>query len=774
MLSVCQGLFVTLWLAAEATGGGAVRGRVADETGAPIPGIPVVLTLQSGITTTAGTDVSGEFVFPLVPDGRHQLAAQLVDFAGGHREVVVRGADVRADVVLRPSLAAYVVVTAQRTFRNLAEIPNPEESLVGLATSASLGAVTARQLRARPALRAAEVLEAVPGMTVTQHSGEGKASQYYLRGFNLDHGTDFATTVAGVPVNMPTHAHGHGYSDLSFLIPELVSGVQYRKGPYFADQGDFSAAGAANISYVSRLDRPLLDTSAGGFGWRRALFAASRRAGAGDLLFAGEATLLDGPWERPDDYERLNGVLRFSRGDARQAASVTLAAYRGRWFATDQVPQRALASGLVGRFGTLDPTDGGESHRYSLSADVQRGSGTASTQGGAYVLAYALDLFSNFTYFLDDPENGDQFEQRDRRVVSGGRVLHRRLGSWKGRHVDHALGAEVRHDAIGDIGLYRTKARVRRSVVREDAVSQTSAGVFLQSEVAWTPHLKTIAGLRTDVFDFDVDAHVSGSGNSGRRTAATVSPKLSVIAGPWAATEIYVNAGRGFHSNDARGTTIAVGPATGKRFDPATPLVAAAGAEVGLRSVRLPRTQVTFALWTLGLASELVFVGDAGTTTAGRPSRRSGVELSAYTALAPHVHADVDLALSRARFTDEDASGRRIPGAAGVLASAGLSLEAWRRLDAGLRWRYLGPRPLVEDGSVRSAPTGLLDARLGYALTSQLRLGVEGFNLRSADASDADYFYVSRLPGEPLEGVADRHTHPMPRRSIRAALTVQW
>jgi hypothetical protein len=773
VLSVWQGLFLTFWLAAEAAGGGGeVRGRVADETGAPIPGVPVVLTLQSGAMTTADTDMNGEFVFPLVPDGPHQLVAQLVNFSGGRREVVVLDADVRADLVLRPSLSAHVVVTAPRTFRNVAEIPNPEESLVGLATSASLGAVTARQLRARPALRAAEVLEAVPGMTVTQHSGEGKASQYYLRGFNLDHGTDFATSVAGVPVNMPTHAHGHGYSDLSFLIPELVSGVQYRKGPYFADQGDFSAAGAANISYVSRLDRPLLETSAGGFGWRRVLLAASRRLAEGDLLFAGEATVLNGPWERPDDYERLNGVLRFSRGNARQAASVTLVAYRGRWFATDQVPERALASGLVGRFGTLDPSDGGESHRYSLSADVQRGSATASTQGSAYVLAYGLDLFSNFTYFLDDPENGDQFEQRDRRVVAGGRVLHRRLGSWIGRQVEHAFGAELRHDAIGDVGLYRTKARARRSVVREDAVAQTSAGVFLQSEIAWAPHLKTIAGLRTDVFDFDVDADTSG--NSGRRTAAIVSPKLSVIAGPWAATEIYVNAGRGFHSNDARGTTITVDPATGERVDPVTPLASAAGAEIGLRSVLIPRTQVTFALWTLGVASELVFVGDAGTTTAGRPSRRSGVELSAYTALVPHIHADVDLALSRARFTDEDASGHRIPGAAGLVASAGLSLESWRRLDAGLRWRYLGARPLVEDGSVRSAPTGLLNARLGYAVTRQLRLGVEGFNLLSAGVSDVDYFYVSRLPGEPLEGVADRHTHPMPRRSFRAALTVHW
>ena len=474
MSGIWQIFLATLWLAAEVPTAGELHGRVTDATGGTLPGVAIELTLDKGSTGTVFTDSSGEYVFFSLPPGNHHLRASLMDFADVRRAVAVSSGVTRVDLVLRPALAAYVVVTAPRTFRNLAELEKPEENLLGLADAASTGAVTARQIESRPSMRGAEVLEAVPGMMVTQHSGEGKATQYYLRGFNLDHGTDFATTVAGTPVNMPTHAHGHGYSDLSFVIPELVGGVQYRKGPYFADQGDFSAAGAASLTYVSRLDRPILQTSAGELGWRRALFADSIPVRDGHLLFAGELTHQDGPWQRPDDYERLNGVLRYATGDARRGMALTLAGYRGRWHSTDQVPQRALTSGFVKRYETLDATDGGGSDRYSLGVETRHGSATSSTLGTAFVLRYDLGLFSNFTYYLDDPEHGDQFEQRDARVVAGGRLVHQRLGSWFGREVESAFGTELRHDRIGTLGLYRTTARVRRELVREDSVDQTS------------------------------------------------------------------------------------------------------------------------------------------------------------------------------------------------------------------------------------------------------------------------------------------------------------
>jgi outer membrane receptor protein involved in Fe transport len=279
-----------------------------------------------------------------------------------------------------------------------------------------------------------------------------------------------------------------------------------------------------------------------------------------------------------------------------------------------------------------------------------------------------------------------------------------------------------------------------------------------------------VVGLRADLFRFDVTSHEPS--NSGTETAGILSPKASLVSGPWASTEFYLNAGRGFHSNDARGTTIRLDPVTKQPTNRVTPLVGAMGAEVGIRTVAIPRTQLTFGLWTLALDSELLFVGDAGTTGVGRSSRRNGLELSAYTALIPHLHVDADLALSRARFTADEAAGVHVPGAAGVVGSAALSLVDWRRIGAGVRWRYLGAQPLTEDGLVHSEPTSTVNAQVSYALTRQVRLRLDVFNALNSRASDIDYLYVSRLAGEPAEGIADIHTHPLPPRTVRAAVTV--
>ncbi len=333
-------------------------------------------------------------------------------------------------------------------------------------------------------------------MIISQHSGEGKANQYYLRGFNLDHGTDFTTTVAGVPVNMPTHAHGHGYSDLNFLIPELVSGVQFRKGPYFADEGDFATAGAAHIRYVNALDRPIVRVSGGEDGWGRILAAASPQAGAGRLLVATELNHNDGPWMRGDDYRRLNGVVRYSVGDTLNAWSLTAMGYGGSWQSTDQAPQRAIDAGALARFDSVDDTTGGETSRVSLSGDWQRTTSNGATRGSAYVMRYQLDLFSNFTYLLDDPVNGDQFQQSDRRIVSGGRLSHRRVSRLGGRPSELLVGADLRHDAIGRLALLHTARREPLAVTRADQVSQTSVSGYVQHEVQWTPWMRSSAGLR--------------------------------------------------------------------------------------------------------------------------------------------------------------------------------------------------------------------------------------------------------------------------------------
>ncbi len=753
---------------ARAQDAGRVAGRVLDQTGRVLPGVTIDLVVGAR-ELSAATDGAGEYRFEAVPSGRAELTYRLLNFNLLRRNVVVvHGASITADAVLTLSLNADVIVTGTATFRNVADIENPAENLVGIASAASQGAITAAQLDARPVMRAGEVLETVPGMIVSQHSGEGKANQYYLRGFNLDHGTDFATTVAGVPVNTPTGAHGHGWMDLNFLIPELVTGVQFKKGPYYADEGDFSVAGAANINYANQLERSLLVLSGGNDGWGRVLAAASPRLGGGRLLAALELNHNDGPWVRPDDYRKLNGVLRYSRGDNRNGFSLTGMGYWADWDSTDQVPARAIASGLISRFGLVDPTDKGKANRQTVAAELQRSIGSSSVRATGYVLRNRLNLFSNFTYFLDDPVNGDQFEQAERRTASGGRVTYRRLGHFFERHTESAVGVQVRRDWLDPVGLYHTVARQRLSTTREDEVGQTMIGTYAQTEIEWTRSIRTTVGVRADVYQFAVTS--DNPANSGDGSKGLVSPKLAAVFGPWAGTEFYANAGMGFHSNDARGAAIALEPLTGEPADRVTPLVRGKGAEIGVRTVRIRGFQSTASLWYLGLDSELLFVGDAGTTEAGRPSRRFGIEWTNYARLNPWLILDADVSFSRARFTDNEPVGNTIPGALDRVVSGGITVEPRQPLFGSVRFRHFGPRPLIEDASVESNGTTLWNGELGYRFSSKARLVLEIFNLFDAAVADIDYFYASRLPGEPAEGVEDVHTHPALPRSARLGL----
>jgi hypothetical protein len=757
---------------AFAQAAGSISGRTVDQTGAGLPGVVIDLVAAGG-ELTAVSDGVGAYRFEEVPAGAAEVTYRLINFAVLRRTVTIDpGQPVTMDVALTLSLSADVIVTGTSTFRNIAEVENPAENLVGIASAASQGAITSVQLEGRPVMRAGEVLETVPGMIISQHSGEGKANQYYLRGFNLDHGTDFAATVAGVPVNTPSGAHAHGYSDVNFLIPELVSGVQFKKGPYFADEGDFSAAGAANINYVNQLEQPMASVSGGNDGWARVFGAASPRVGGGYLLGAVELNHNDGPWVRPDGYRRLNGVLRYSRGDNRNGLSVTGMGYWADWDSTDQVAQRAIDNGLIPRFGFFDPTDAGNTNRQSVAAEFQRSQGPSSIRGTAFFLRNSLNLFSNFTYFLDDPVNGDQFEQAERRTAAGGRLAYRRLGHFFDRHTESAAGVQLRQDWLDPVGLYHTAGQRRLATTREDQVNQTMAGVYAQSEIEWTRSVRTTLGLRTDAYRFDVTS--DNPLNSGGGSDALVSPKFSAAFGPWAATEFYLNAGIGFHSNDARGAVIRVDPRTGERTDRVTPLVRARGAEVGLRTVRIRRLQSTVAFWYLGLDSELLFVGDAGTTEPGRRSRRLGLEWTNYARVTPWLTVDADVSFSRARFADDGPAGDYIPGALDRVVSAGVTVSPQRPLFGSLRVRHFGPRPLIEDASVTSTGTTLWNAEAGYRLSSRTRVVLEVFNLFDADVSDIDYFYRSRLPGEAAEGIEDIHTHPSLPRSARVALQLSF
>jgi outer membrane receptor protein involved in Fe transport len=649
------------------------------------------------------------------------------------------------------------------------------ENAIGTSDAASAGKITRQLMEDRPILRPGEVLELVPGLIITQHSGSGKANQYFLRGFNLDHGTDFATTLDGVPVNLRTHAHGQGYTDLNFLIPELIDHVDYYKGPYFASKGDFASAGAADIHYAAALPKNLVELTGGNFLYGRALAAGSPGVAGGKLLYALELFHNDGPWDHPDDYRRVNGVLRYSQPVGEGRWAVTAMGYYGIWNATDQIPERAVQSGLVDRFGSIDPTDGGKTYRFSLSGDYHRQIGDGVFHADAYAVRYKLNLFSNFTYFLDDPDNGDQFEQADDRWLlgtSGGYEWSTQPGEVPLRA---QVGWDVRYDRIDPVGLYHTVARGRIGTVRQDFARETSGAVFAEAEAVIAPWLKLIAGARYDHYFFDVTS--DNSANSASADAGRISPKISAVLGPWARTELFANFGLGFHSNDARGVTTTVDPKSGGPVMKVTPLVGTQGEEVGVRTQIVRDVQASLALWRLDLDSELLFTGDAGTTEPSRASRRQGVELSAHWQPIRWLLFDLDFSWSRTRFTTPDPDplvvGNHIPGAIETALSAGATLHDFGGWSASAYVRYFGPRPLKEDDSVRSSASTILNAQVSYGLTKALRLTLDVFNLLDAQVDDIAYYYTSRLRDEP-DPVTGIHFHPAESRSVRVTTALRF
>jgi len=641
-------------------------------------------------------------------------------------------------------------------------------ALAGNPRAASEGSVLHEQLENRPLLRTGEILEVVPGLTVTQHTGDGKANQYFLRGFNLDHGTDFLTRVEGIPVNMPTHGHGQGYMDLNFVIPELIERVDYHKGTYYAELGNFSAAGAAEMTYFDRID-PFGSLTAGEDAYLRAVGAGSMPLAGGDLLLALEYSSTDGPWELPQDLAKVNATASYSRTTDAGRWSVDFMAYDSEWTATDQVPLRAVEDGSIGRFGYLDPTNGGESHRYSLSLQGDRDVGAGQLEYAAWAMDYHLELFSNFTYALD-PDNGDQFEQYDDRRALGGSFAWSQPLTEDGRWSLHT-GLELRHDDIDPVGLYLTTARERHATIREDEVSQTQSGLWAGLETRWAPTFRSEVGLRYDRVDYRVDSDLAA--NSGSGSDDLVSPKLSLVFGPWNDTEFFVAAGQGFHGNDIRGATITVDPVDGVTpVEQVTPLVAADGYEAGVRTSVMPRMQLSLAAWQLEIDSELLFVGDGGTTEASRPSRRRGVELGVYARPTDWMIVDADLAWSQPRFRDDDPAGDRIPGAVERVASVGVTFDHDNGWFGGARLRYLGPSALIEDNSVRAPDSTLVNLEAGRRIGERWRVTLGVFNVLDEESSDIQYFYESQLPGEAAP-VEDIHFHPVEPRTFRLTLAAR-
>ncbi len=676
-----------------------------------------------------------------------------------------------------------------------------ESNLVGVAESASQGTTGQAQLEDRPILRSGEILEAVPGVIITQHAGGGKANQYFLRGFNLDHGTDFAVFLDDMPLNLPSHAHGEGYSDMNTVIPEFVQRVDYEKGPYYADVGNYGSAGSAHLAFYKVLPKDFVTIEGGMYGYERGVAGFSQKLGQGNLLYGGEVYHDDGPWVHPDDYSKYNGLLTYSEGNDANGYSVTARGYHGKWNSSDQIPESAVPE--VGFFGAISPTDGGNSQRYSLQGEWHGTDGGSDTKITAYGFYYDLDLFSDFTYFLTDPNLGDQFEQEDKRVVAGLDARHTIFNEWWGHDVQNTFGLQVRNDWI-DNGLYQTADRVRVDKVdsqnggsilpattEADDFTDTQAGFWLENKVQWMEKFRSVAAIRGDIEYFDVTC-LNNPVNSGTAFSALPSPKLSLIFGPWAKTEYYVQGGFDFHSNDGRGATQTVEPISADNPNPNTPseripgLVQTKGGEVGVRTLIVPHTQSTFSLWYLYSDSELQQDGDTGSTVASKsPSQRYGIELANYYKPTPYLAFDADYANSIARFVNLDTTdvnpatgkgGYYVPEAVGSVVSAGVTVHELDRISSSLRLRYFGPRNLTADGQYKSSETIMLNWEGSYQINKTWRISAEVLNLLDRRDHDIDYAYTYRQTptAVPASGQFGDVFHPVEPIQARVGLTAQF
>lgn len=638
--------------------------------------------------------------------------------------------------------------------------------------------IPGEELNARPFTRPGEALEAVPGLIVTQHSGEGKANQYFLRGYNLDHGTDLAISVDGVPVNMRTHAHGQGYADLNWLIPETIAVVDVRKGPYFADEGDFASAGSVHIGLIDRT-KGLAQVTAGSFGYRRLLGMDSAKVGDGALLVAGEIGTYNGPWDNPDNVRKLNGLVRYSQGTATDGVSVTGMAYTNAWNSTDQVPQRAIRAGLLDRFGSEDTSDGGNANRFALSGRIAQTDEAGSWRANAYVVKSQLDLFNNFTYFLSDPVLGDQFHQHDDRLMAGANVSRTLNSSFAGLPMQTVVGLQSRYDAI-DLALTNTVRRGFLSNIRSDKAGEGNVGLYAENTVRWTDWLRTTVGWRGDYYAADVTSRFNAN-NSGRADAALGSPKFRMVLGPFSQTEFFLGAGYGMHSNDARGATTTEDPSDpATKLTPSPLLVRTKGAEVGVRSRVVPGLDTSLSLFILDQDSEILFSGDAGDTSATRASRRYGFEWTNHYRPRSWIDIDADLAMTHARFRGYDseqaevyaslagypeaqignAPGNYIPNAPAMVASAGVTLGEKTGWFGTLRWRYLASSPLTEDNAFRSSATSIFNGRLGYRIDNGWRLQLDVLNLFNIKANQITYAYGSLLKTDTLYNLCTSGTAP--------------
>ena len=771
-MSILAALVVARPLTAQTEA--SLSGEVTDEaTGEPLVGTTIRLV---GTLLGDSTDMNGQFLLPIVPAGAYQVEISQIGYATFTDTVrVALKEQARLDVALTPSPLhmGEMLIHGERAF-----------------SAASSRAVRQFDLHIRPNRTAHQMLQLMPGLIIAQHAGGGKAEQIFLRGFDADHGTDVAISVDGVPVNMVSHGHGQGYADVHFLIPEVVESLDVKKGPYFAEFGNLATAGAIAYHTRDRLDNNAIHLEGGGFNTAQytMLYQIPLAGPEQSAYFAGKYYRTDGPVKQPQGLERLNVFGKYhARLSDRSTLTLTTGGFSSAWDASGQIPQRAIEQGLIDRWGAIDDLEGGTTGRQDVQVNFHvQGTDASDFDLQAYLVNYQFKLFSNFTFFLDDPERGDTIEQTDSRRVAGINSAYIFHHYW-GPYLAHTtMGGGLRADNAA-VALWKSPDRQRLAPLVEADVVERNLFLWIQEEISLTPRLQLVLGLRGDYFTFNVDDHLEGLPTdlphaSGFDQASILSPKASLVYSPIPALDLFANFGTGFHSNDARNNVIDARAAQIRRamrrdgrsepdvaaelaernIDPGHleegTLPRAVGAETGLRTRLFDQLSLGAALWWMDLESEFVFVGDAGTTEASGKTRRVGLDLEARLQLCSWLWADADLNLSRGEAVDEPDGADKIPLAPNQTSTGGLTWRHPNGLEGSLRYRHIGDRPANEDGSITAEGYTVVDFSGAYQRGAwRLNLGVE--NALDAMWNEAQFDTESRLRDEE-EPVSEIHFTP--------------
>ncbi len=709
---------------------GTIKGSVSSKSdNAKLVGATIVIEKLSKGTTT---DIFGKFTLPNLPAGSHSIYISYLGYSPTSHTLEVKEGE-----------TTYLSTYLEKGIFGLSEVT------IAVAKEDPLSTISAIDLNLRPIQNSQEVLRTVPGLFIAQHAGGGKAEQIFLRGFDIDHGTDIALTVDGIPVNMVSHAHGQGYSDLHFLIPETIETIDFEKGPYHADQGNFATAGYASFNTRNFLDKSLLKLEFGKFDTYRAvglfnLLGDSAKFRHHNMYLATEYLFSNGYFEAPQQLNRVNLFGKYQGMlSPEKYLTVSLSTFQSSWDASGQIPERAIQSGRISRFGAIDATEGGNTSRQNINFKfIQTLSNGSILENQVYVVNYDFELFSNFTFFLNDPVNGDQIRQKENRNIFGYYGSYNHVGSLLGKELKTKAGIGLRHDLIDNSELSRTKGRsTTLSHVQLGDIKETNAFAYISETVELHPQWILNAALRYDQFILNYADKIQTDSSFSRATSykGKVSPKANLYFTASPNLSFYASAGIGFHSNDTRTSVLN----TSNEILPS-----AYGSDLGMIYKPVPNLLLQTALWALDMDQEFVYVGDEGIVEPSGKTYRYGLDVTVRYQIGRYIFADSDVSLAKPRAKDQPEGNNYIPLAPSLTSTGGINYRSQPNgFNAGLRYRYLKTRPANEGNTLSADGYFLIDAVTSYSKNSfEVKLTIE--NLLDEELKEAQFETESRLRDE--------------------------